>query len=60
MAGEGQRRVISALNRNSMLNKSLNFSGKVALASAGIGLATAQELAEAGVSVALADFKESS
>jgi NAD(P)-dependent dehydrogenase (short-subunit alcohol dehydrogenase family) len=43
-----------------MMNNSLDFSGKVALvtgAAAGMGFATAQAFAEAGASVALADFK---
>jgi NAD(P)-dependent dehydrogenase (short-subunit alcohol dehydrogenase family) len=39
----------------------LDFSGKVALvtgAASGMGLATAQAFADAGVAVALVDFKE--
>src|SRR3982750_2724733 len=43
------------------MNDPLDFSGKVALvtgAASGMGLATAQAVAEAGAAVVLADFKE--
>src|SRR3954469_20943294 len=44
-----------------MSNKTLDFTGKVALVTggaAGMGLATAQAFAEAGAAVVLADFRE--
>jgi NADPH:quinone reductase-like Zn-dependent oxidoreductase len=45
----------------SMSNNVLDFTGKVALvtgASSGMGLATAQALAQAGAAVVLADIRE--